>query len=339
MGGSDPRPGAVPPFERAAAVAEVLVEVRRAALGPGRALFAIAPPGAGRSGFLRAARRAACHEAPLATALVDCTALRADQPAWPRLARPLTRRLRLAHAVRRWLARLPGLGRPAAPGEGAAPDAATSALTPSAAALRDLARYGALRRRLLLLDGLERAHPDDLAATAAFARRLGATRTVLVVGVSGSSDRADPPVEELVLELERLGLARRLPLADAVAAALANAHLVPPEHPAAPGPSQTPGASVALTPVERMLLAQAAALGPIFSAAALAHAGGLTELEAEDLLDRLARAGVVRFLHRSGRPGEETSVYGFVEPATAFASLRAPASSAAPTLSPPRSRS
>ncbi len=87
------------------------------------------------------------------------------------------------------------------------------------------------------------------------------------------------------------------------------------------------------------MLAQATALGPVFSAAALAHAGGLTELEAEDLLAGFARAGVVRFLGLSGRTGEETSLYGFVDPAATLARLRPSPPTPTTTIPPRRSRS
>lgn len=85
-----------------------------------------------------------------------------------------------------------------------------SATETAAEAVRMLTEFGSLEPRLVILDSLERGDAEDLAGAFAFVQRLAETRTVLVAAVRTKPGRLPRAVEDVILEAERLGRARRV---------------------------------------------------------------------------------------------------------------------------------
>ncbi len=91
---------------------------------------------------------------------------------------------------------------------GRAPAAHATALS----AVRLLLDVEPLEPRLVIMDSFDRGDSEDLAGASALVQRLDETRTLFLAAVRTIDGRIPGPVEDLLLEAERLGRAERVEL-------------------------------------------------------------------------------------------------------------------------------
>jgi hypothetical protein len=288
---------------------EALIEAaERVGADRGRVRFVLGPTGAGKSVALQLFeeqlhRR---HLPGLRIGSIDCE----YTDAWAEIARIFTLQHRLRRSVLRllpeWLSAIPIIGnlfaaifqsvralrhRDRAP-EVQDADELDADTASAMRAVRALTTIEPLEHRVIVLDSLDRASPDELAGAFALIHRIGATRTLFVLAARTTRGAPDAAVRNLIHEAERQGRAGT----HVLAAAGGNADEDPLPDLAEP---------------DRRLLAIAALEGDVFHSAALAAAAGLDELDVEDRLAALARARVIEARPLRGAAAEATSRFAF----------------------------
>lgn len=355
---------------------EMSREVDEVVEGSGRALFLLGPAGVGKTALVGAFQELAYRgHRDLEAEYVDCGQSGAET--WRQLAVLFTRGQRLRRSARKltlgWLEAVPLVGdlivaiiktvQAVRTGriEELERRVPRSPEDTAVQAVRSLLEYGPREPRLVIVDSLDRGDSEDLAGAAALVRRLKETRTLFLASVRTSRGKPPDAVHDLILEAERLGVARRIELSgldiDDLREAVASAtrRTVPDEWVkwlavrtrGVPGDvwsllgaleeggrlrkagrgwewaefAQTAG-EIQTRPLEkelafddrdRRLLALAALEGEVFHSAVLAELAGLSELEVEDHLSRLARSGVIEFRDAPGVGDDVTSQYAFRE--------------------------
>ncbi len=373
------------PFVGRAAVLEALTrEVDGVMAEGGRAVFLLGPAGSGKTACIALFQELAFRRhRKLEAEYVDCA--QSGTKTWAELAELFTRSHRLKRSARvltlEWLDPVPILGpiftairetvQALRTGRvsGSERELPQSPIDTAAQSVRTLLEYGPLDPRLLIMDSLDRGDSEDLAGASALIRRLGETRTLFLAAVRTSGGRSPRAIHDLVLEAERLGVARRIELSALEAGELGEAVASATRNPlpeewlewlaartrGVPGdlwsvlgaleeggqlrkhwrhwiwegsPPDEGDISVrsreyeGLDDSDRRLLALAAIEGPVFHSAVLAELAGVSELEVEDRLARLCRAGMLEYRGAPAVGAEVTSEYAFrdVKDAEAFAS-------------------
>lgn len=285
-------------------------ELAAAADGAGRVVFVTGPPGSGRTALLRAFEDVTARR-HVKVAAGACGAGAAPGGVWVVLAEQAARRGRLRRLagslLPEWAAVIPVIGKLSAAllatlvavrrGRGAEGEA-TSPTTPGGAVRALLEGPGA--PTVVIVDDLDLGSAGDLAGAAALIRRLPKERRLLVASC-GLESEVRGAVRDVMLEADRLGCGVRLRL-ERRGRGAAGA-----------------GSLLAVPPPDRELLARVAGGGGVFRASQLAALAGVPELEVEDRLSALARAGVLEYRGTEGVGEEETSMYAFASPELAAA--------------------
>lgn len=219
-GWSGPRP-LLPPDPL---IAMLTAELRRVIDGRGRVVFLVGDDGVGKSRALETFQAHLHHQQidRLRVGFSDC----ADADCWREISRIFTRRHRLRGSLLRllpeWLGVIPVLGQGlkavvntirALRDGGVEDNRRASAKAAAASAMREvrsLLDVDPLEPRVILLDSLDRASPDELIGAFALIKRIAETRTLFVLAAQTSHGAPDASVRELVLEAERQGRVRTL---------------------------------------------------------------------------------------------------------------------------------
>lgn len=298
-GGRAPQPADVAVMER---------ELDAALAGVGRVVFVTGPRGSGRTALLHGFAEAATRRRLRVTA--GACGGDARGSVWATLAERAARRGRVRRVATsvlpEWVAVVPVVGKLMAAllatliavRRGRGESEAAAPPTTAVGAVRALLD-GPDAPSVVLVDDLDLGTAGDLAGAAALIRRLPHERRLLVASCRPESELPDA-VRDLMLEADRLGCCARLRLE-------ARGH----------GAAGL-GGLAAIAPADRELLARVAADG-VFRAAELAARAGLAELEVEDRLAALARAGILEYRGTEGAGDEATSVYAFASPKLAAA--------------------
>lgn len=313
--------------------------------GRGRAVFVIAPPGRATEDRIAAFQEVAFRRhARLRVAFVDCVYTTPENDAWIQFERILTRRYRLRGSARKlaldWIEVIPLVG-PAlraavltvqALVQGRMPDedrhdpasgstrVARRAPTAGPERARELWTLEPLEPRLLVLENFQQAEPGELAGAATLVSHLEETRTMFVAVTRVEGDLPNL-IQDLILEGERSGRARRIRLEGAIPADPESAPASVRESAAggreagATSGGEMPGSlqlgSPGLGEEDRVLLARAAVEGPVLHPLFLERLLGIPELELEDRFARLVRHGVLEDRGIEQMGGEPTGAYGF----------------------------
>lgn len=186
----------------------------------GRAAFLLGPAGSGKTVFLELLEDQINRRySRTRMAEIDCGGVREGVSIWIELARTLTFRHRLRESLWNvfpdWVQTLPIAGDLfSAIGEtvkalrtGRVParkprHVEFETATPLRA-MQSLFEHHPREHRVIMLDGLERATPEDLAGASAFLRQIDRTRTFLVATVTTTNGRPDAAVRDLIVETER----------------------------------------------------------------------------------------------------------------------------------------
>lgn len=206
---------------------ELLGEVDRVVAGSGRALFLLGPAGIGKTALLGHFQELAYRRhRQLQAEFVNCAESGAET--WMQLAMLFTRGHRLRRSAGRvalhWLEAAPLVGdlivaivkTTQAVRTGRVEEAKSVLRKPEESAVqavRNLLEFGPTEPRLVIMDSLDRGDDEDLAGSAAFLRRLKGTRTLFVAAVRTARGRPPEAAGGLILEGERIGVARRVELA------------------------------------------------------------------------------------------------------------------------------